>query len=124
MSRIKSRNTSLELYVQKFLYNAGLRYRVNYKITGKPDIVFPAKKIAIFINGCFWHKHNCDNSVTPKTNREFWKKKLSVNVLRDRKVQNILKKEGWDVYRIWECELEKDEKKTLAKLINYIKKKN
>lgn len=121
MSKIKSRNTSLELYVRKFLFNKGLRYRVNYKITGRPDIVFPAKKIAIFINGCFWHKHNCDNSVIPKSNREFWKNKLADNVKRDKDVEKKLKREGWKVYKIWECEIQNPNKKSLDKMIKFIK---
>lgn len=125
MSRIKSADTGPERSVRKFLYKNGFRYRINYHITGKPDIVFPGKRIAVFVNGCFWHRHGCRNSVMPKTNRVFWRKKLSANVSRDKKVEKILKKEGWSVYRIWECELEKKEKnKTFARLNNYLRKKS
>lgn len=123
MSRIKSANTGPERFVRKFLYKNGFRYRINYRITGKPDIVFPKRKIAIFVDGCFWHRHGCKNSVMPRTNKKFWRKKLSANILRDKKVKNILKKEGWSIYRFWECEIERNGKKSLMRLINYIKKK-
>jgi len=122
MSRIKSRNTSLELYVRKFLYKKGFRFRVNYKLEGRPDVIFPRKRIAVFINGCFWHQHGCNNSVIPKSNRKFWKNKLSNNIRRDRKVQKILVKEGWKTYRIWECELEERPSKALQRLEDFIKK--
>jgi DNA mismatch endonuclease, patch repair protein len=121
MSRIKSKNTSSELIVRKFLYKKGFRFRVNYRLEGKPDIIFPGRRIVVFINGCFWHKHGCDNSVMPKTNRKFWKNKLNGNVERDKKVQKILKKEGWTVYRIWECELEEKNSKTLNNLETFLK---
>jgi len=112
----------LELVVRKFLYNKNFRFGVNYKLQGKPDIVFLRKKVAVFINGCFWHQHNCKNSVIPKTNHKFWKDKLNGNVARDKKVEKILKKENWIVYKIWECELEKKTNKTLKKLEIFIKK--
>lgn len=123
MSRIKSKNTSPEIIVRKFLYKKGFRFRVNYKLQGKPDVIFPGRRIAVFVNGCFWHKHGCDNSVIPKTNRKFWKNKLNSNVARDKKVQKLLKKEDWSVYRIWECELEEKPCKTLKKLEIFIKSK-
>jgi len=121
MSRIKSKNTSSELIVRKFLYKKGFRFRVNYRLEGKPDIVFPGRRIVIFINGCFWHKHGCNNSVMPKTNIKFWKNKLDGNIKRDKKVQNILEKECWTVYKIWECELEEKNSKTLNDLETFLK---
>lgn len=122
MSRIKSKNTSPELIVRKLLYSKGFRFRINYKLAGRPDVIFPGRKIAIFVNGCFWHKHGCDNSVMPKTNKKFWKNKLNKNIQRDKKVQKILKKEGWAVCEIWECELEEKTDKTLKKLEIFLKK--
>jgi len=122
MSRIKSKNTSPELIVRKFLFNKGFRYRVHYKLVGKPDIVFGNKKIAIFVNGCFWHMHGCKNSVLPKTGRKFWKNKLEGNVKRDKKIERNLKKDGWSIYKIWECELEKNPEKSLEKIIKFFKK--
>lgn len=123
MSRIKSKNTSSELVVRKFLYSKRFRFGINSKLEGKPDIIFPKRKIAVFINGCFWHRHGCDNSVLPKTNRKFWNNKLAGNVRKDKKVQKMLENEGWSVYKIWECELEQKRKKTLNKFIDYIRNK-
>lgn len=124
MSKIRSKNTGLELVVREFLYNKNFRFRVNYKLQGKPDIVFPRKKIIIFVNGCFWHRHDCKNSVIPETNHEFWRDKLNGNVMRDKKVEKVLKKEGWIVYKIWECELEEKTNKTLKNLETFIRRKS
>ena len=108
MSRIRCRDTRPELKVRKYLHSRGYRYRINYKITGRPDIVFPNRKIAIFVHGCFWHRHGCKNSVIPKTNTAFWKRKLVSNVLRDEQVRERLRTEDWKVLTVWECEVEKD----------------
>lgn|SRR3990167_4125941 len=105
MSRIYSKNTSLEIKLRKLLSAAGVRgYRLHYKITGKPDIVFPKKKMAIFIDGCFWHGCNKDY-IKPKTNKKFWLLKIEKNIKRDRKVNRLLKKQGWKVVRLWEHEI-------------------
>lgn len=81
-------------------------WRRNYKIYGKPDFVFPKKKVAIFVDGCFWHGHNCRNT-SPEDNKEYWLKKINKNVLRDKEVSDRLTTLGWKVLRIWECELKK-----------------
>ena len=120
MSRIKSKNTVPELLVRQFLYENGLRYRVNYHLVGKPDIVFIRKRIAIFVHGCFWHVHGCKNSTTPKSNRQFWYKKLMSNKVRDKKIKSELKNRGWKFYTVWECELESKKDRTLGKLLEYI----
>ena len=107
MSRIQGRNTFPELAVRKVLYSKGLRYRLHYRLAGKPDIVFLGKKIAIFINGCFWHKHKgCKNFVYPRTNADFWKQKIDGNVKRDMINYAKLKEEGWKILIVWECEIE------------------
>ena len=103
--------------LRRILHKSGFRYRVNYPLFGKPDIVFPKKKIAIFVHGCFWHQHGCNNSVIPKTNAVFWKEKLHKNVLRDKKVTKELKRKKWTCKIIWECNIEKKSVKTIAKLI-------
>jgi len=122
MSKIKSKNTGLELRVRKKLFFMGFRYRVNYPITGKPDIVFPRIKTAIFINGCFWHQHNhCKLSYMPKTNTEFWSNKLAGNLKRDSKINDELKKNGWRVMTLWECKIEKDLDKEVRSLVHKIK---
>lgn len=120
MSAIKCKNTKPELLVRKFLYRNGLRYRINYKITGKPDIVFIKNKIAIFIHGCFWHLHNCKYSNFPKSNSEFWRNKLIENKKRDSQVERTLENQGWKVYIIWECNLKEKKDITLNKLLGFI----
>lgn len=121
MSLIKSKNTRPELIVRKYLFGKGLRYRINYNIHGTPDIVFPGKKIAIFVHGCFWHLHGCKYSTIPKTNTAFWENKLSKNKKRDKGTKDKLIAEGWDVYIVWECELKEDRENCLNRLLEYIK---
>ena len=108
MSKISSRDTAIELIVRKYLHKNGFRYRVNNKnIPGNPDIVFSKLRIAIFINGCFFHDHeNCTLVKTPKTNEDFWKNKIKGNVDRDKKNIEILKTKGWIVFSVWECKIE------------------
>lgn len=110
MAQIRSVNTKPEELVRKYLYSKGFRYRKNVSsLPGKPDIVLPKYKTCIFVNGCFWHKHEgCKYFVWPKNNAEFWKKKINGNVERDIKQQNILRQQGWNVIIVWECEIRKD----------------
>lgn len=105
MSRIKGTNTKPEILVRKTLFAHGYRYKLNYKLEGKPDIVFPKDKVAVFVHGCFWHQHGCKDTYRPKTNKKFWNKKLDKNILRDRLVREKLETDGWTVIYIWECEL-------------------
>lgn len=102
MSMIKGRNTKPELIIRELLSLNRIRgYRINYKLVGKPDIVFTKYKLAVFVDGCFWHK--CPQCFRqPDTNKNFWKEKIEGNVKRDRKVNNLLSKEGWKVLRFWE----------------------
>lgn len=120
MSRIRSNNTSIEIAVRKNLYSKGYRYRLNYPLFGKPDLVFPNMKIAVFVNGCFWHSHGCKLSTMPSTNTEFWKKKLGSSKERDAVVERKLIAEGWIVERIWECEIENDLEQAVAPLIDLL----
>ncbi len=108
MSMIKGKNTKPELIIRKLLSSNGIRgYRINYKLPGKPDIVFTKYKLAIFIDGCFWHK--CPKCfIEPDKNKEFWKNKINGNVKRDKKVNRVLKKDGWKVLRFREHLLRKD----------------
>ena len=109
MSHIKGKNTSLELKVRKRLFHDGFRYRINVStLPGKPDIVLPKYSTAIFINGCFWHRHGCKLSTTPKSNQEYWNKKFKKNVENDIKNQNMLRNLGWHVIIIWECEIKEN----------------
>ena len=121
MSRIRSTDTSLELLVRKHLFARGYRYRIHFKLPGKPDIVFPRLKIAIFVNGCFWHFHGCRLSTIPKTRTDFWTEKLKKNKERDNRNIKELEKLGWNVITLWECSLEDDfnlEMKSLEEFIN------
>ena len=110
MSQIKGKNTKPEELVRRYLFSHGFRYRKHVStLPGKPDIVLPKYKTCIFVNGCFWHKHEgCKYFVWPKNNAEFWKKKITGNVDRDLRQQNELRLLGWNVLVIWECELKKD----------------
>jgi len=105
MSRIKSKNTSIELKIRKLLFKSGFRYRVNYAaVTGRPDIYISKFKTAVFINGCFWHRHRgCRYSYMPKSNIEFWSSKFEKNMERDKTVVNELNNKGIKVIVIWEC---------------------
>ena len=108
MSRIRSKNNAPEEKVRKFLFSKGFRYRKNdKKLPGCPDIVLPKYKTVIFVNGCFWHKHNCKRFVWPSSNEEYWKKKILRNVERDELNIKELKELGWKVLVVWECELKK-----------------
>ena len=108
MSRIRSRDTSIELAVRRHLFSRGFRYRLHYPLPGKPDIVFPGRRIAVFVNGCFWHMHGCRLSKMPSTRSDFWKAKLERNRKRDNDVVSILGTLGWITFTVWECEIEKD----------------
>lgn len=109
MSRIKGKNTKPELLVRKWLWSRGYRYRLHRKdLPGKPDIVFPRQRKAVFVHGCFWHKHDCRYFKWPRTNREFWKKKINENVRRDQKNYQDLIADGWNYFIVWECELKED----------------
>jgi len=122
MSMIKGKDTKPEIIVRKFLFNKGYRYRLNYtKLAGKPDIVLPKFKTAIFINGCFWHGHEgCKYFVIPKTRTEWWLKKINKTKERDKKNYKILSTLNWKVIVIWECELKDNAKNRLEKLIREI----
>jgi DNA mismatch endonuclease (patch repair protein) len=107
MASIRSKDTKPELTVRRFLYSNGYRYRLHSKdLPGKPDIVLKKYKAAIFVNGCYWHRHtNCKYCYTPKTNTEFWQEKFSKNVLRDKNNYFKLNELGWKVIIVWECDV-------------------
>lgn len=111
MSHIRGKDTKPEEIVRKYLFSKGYRYRKNdNRYPGKPDIVLPKYHTVIFVHGCFWHRHpGCRYATTPSTNREFWQKKFDQNVARDKKVQEQLQTDGWNVIVVWECELARKE---------------
>lgn len=110
MSHIRSKDTKPEQLVRQALWHKGLRYKLHVKdLPGKPDIVLPKYKTAIFINGCFWHKHDCPRFVWPSSNEDYWVPKILGNVERDQKNHALLIEQGWKVLVIWECQLKKKE---------------
>lgn len=123
MSRIRSKDTTVEVLVRKALYSRGIRYRKNYrKLPGSPDIVVTSKKIAIFINGCFWHGHSgCKYFRIPKSNTEYWTNKINHNINRDQTKITELLHLGWRVIIVWECEVKEDITKVIDRLVLEIK---
>jgi len=118
MRRVGQKNTKPEIAVRKLLHSMGYRFRLHRKdLAGKPDIVLPKHKIAVFVNGCFWHGHDCPRGKRPSTNTEFWNEKLSRNVERDRSNCERLKAEGWGVAIVWECEIKKLREHALFSLL-------
>ncbi len=121
MSRIRAKNTKPELLVRKFLHAQGFRYSLyNKKLPGKPDIVLPKYKTIIFIHGCFWHGHkDCKYFVVPKTRTQWWLKKIAANKANDEKAVKALKKDGWKIITVWECNLKPGKaEKTLQKIFS------
>lgn len=106
MSRVKSKNTTPEMRVRRMAHAMGLRFRLHRKdLPGKPDLVFPKLKLAIFVHGCFWHRHpGCPKASMPKTNPDFWRTKFAANVDRDQRALEGLSSQGWNVKVIWECQ--------------------
>lgn len=123
MSRIKGKDTKIEVEVRKYLFSKGYRFRKNDKrYPGKPDIVLPKYHVAIFVHGCFWHRNEgCKDATTPKTRTEFWLEKFDKNVKNDQIKQEKLRELGWKVIVIWECEIKKDLVKTMEWLEQEIK---
>lgn len=121
MSHIRSTNSKPEETVRKYLFSQGLRYRKNVrKLPGCPDIVLKKYRTVIFVNGCFWHHHDCGRFVWPSTNEEYWHKKIDRNVERDKEDQQALEELGWQVLVIWECQLKR--KNALTNLQNLYEK--
>lgn len=122
MKANKAHNTKPEIRLRQALWAAGIRgYRLNWKkVPGRPDIAFPGKKIAIFVNGCYWHRCPICDLPLPKSNVEFWKNKFTRNVERDRLKTQRLEELGWTVFTIWECQIKKDLDAQVAKLKRFI----
>jgi len=120
MSQIRSGNTKPEMLVRKFLHANGYRYKLHDKtLPGKPDIVFPKYKTIIFVHGCFWHGHaNCKYFKVPQTRTQWWLDKINRNKANDAKAMKALKKEGWKIITVWECQLKPAKvEKTLNTLV-------
>ncbi|MBQ9069524.1 MAG: DNA mismatch endonuclease Vsr [Eggerthellaceae bacterium] len=116
----KGADTKPELLVRQRLREAGLTgYRLHWKVPGRPDVAWPGKKVALFVNGCFWHRHKgCKMASTPKSTREYWTFKFERNVERDKQNMAALRRAGWRIHIIWECQLKKDRiESTFARLL-------
>lgn len=126
MAAIKGKGTKPEMIVRKFLWSRGFRYRVNNaRLPGHPDIVLRKYRTCIFVNGCFWHGHkNCRYYIIPKTNTDFWIRKITRNIERDRQEQLQLARMGWHCITVGECELKKEKRdetlESLAYTLNHI----
>ena len=122
MSHIRSTNTKPEVMIRKYLFSRGFRYRKNVRtLPGRPDIVLPQYRTVIFVNGCFWHMHDCPDFVWPSSNREYWNKKINSNVERDKMNHGLLENLGWRIITVWECQLKKDcFEKTMENVISII----
>ena len=119
MSKIRSKNTKPELFVRKYIFAQGVRYRCNVlDLPGKPDIANKRCRLALDVHGCFWHGHkNCKYFRFPKTNQQFWKQKISKNIIRDEATRNALLELGFNYTVIWECEVKSG---ALSKLDTFI----
>jgi len=105
MGRVGGKNTKPEMIVRRLAHRLGYRFRLHRKgLPGRPDLVFPSLRKAIFVHGCFWHRHDCKKATTPKTNSQFWQEKFRQNVERDRMALADLADEGWDTMVVWGCE--------------------
>jgi DNA mismatch endonuclease (patch repair protein) len=106
MSTIKGKNTAPEIFVRCALHAKGFRYRLGgCNLPGRPDLVFPSRKVVLFVHGCFWHRHYCTYFKWPASNVEFWRSKLTRNAERDERNYRVLEGLGWMVLVIWECEI-------------------
>lgn len=119
MSRIRSQDTKPEMLVRRFLHAHGFRYRLHARdLPGKPDLVLPKYGAVVFVEGCFWHGHSCQKGRVPGTNSAFWRAKVATNQARDKRNQRALRRQGWRVIRVWECQLatKRAKAETLARL--------
>ena len=118
MSRIRGKDTKIEVLVRSWLFAQGFRFIKNDKrFQGHPDVDLPKYRTVIFINGCFWHRHEgCKYATTPKSNTEFWLAKFERNIENDRKHEKELTEMGWNVITVWECEIKDDFEKTMDRV--------
>ncbi|WP_206455449.1 very short patch repair endonuclease [Aurantimonas marina] len=122
MSRVSSKDTAPEIRVRSAAHRRGLRFRIHRRdLPGSPDLVFPKRRLAIFVHGCFWHRHpGCRKASTPKSNIAFWQKKFAQNIERDELSRRKLQSLGWQVLTIWECETKRED--TLYTFLKEIEK--
>lgn len=107
MRRVRGKDTKPEMLLRKALHSAGVRFRLHdRRLPGRPDLVLPGRRLAIFVHGCFWHRHEgCPRTTTPKANNAYWTQKFAENIERDERKTNQLRQAGWNVRIVWECEI-------------------
>ena len=121
MSGIRGKDTKPELLIRSYLHRAGLRFRLHARgMTGSPDVVLPGRGAVVFVHGCFWHRHvGCSKASVPKSNVAFWRAKFAENVRRDRRTTRALRRDGWRVLTVWECQTTE---RRLERLVREIRK--
>lgn len=121
MRRVKDKDTGPEMVVRRLIHSIGYRYRLHRTdLPGKPDLVFSARRKVIFVHGCFWHGHNCKRgSRVPKTNTDYWQKKIARNKERDAENRKSLNAKGWTVLTVWECRI-KEQDLLVRKIVAFL----
>lgn len=120
MQAVKPTDTRPEIAVRRLLFSLGYRYRIHYKkLPGKPDVVFPSRRKAVFVHGCFWHGHNCSKGRAPKSRLEYWLPKLRENAERDRRKIAEIEALGWQVLVVWQCEIA-DGRALAQRLVSFV----
>lgn len=114
MRRVKNKNTNIEILIRRLLFKKGYRFRIKSSLFGKPDIIFPRQKIAVFCDGDFWHGKNYLKD--KRTYKKFWRDKIAINIKRDKQVNRRLKKDGWIVLRFWKSNILKNPDKCVEKI--------
>jgi DNA mismatch endonuclease, patch repair protein len=124
MSRIRGGGTKPELIVRSMLHRAGYRFSLrSARLPGRPDIVMPKFQTVVLVHGCFWHNHRgCSISKVPKSNTEFWQRKLQANMERDRKARSQLRRLGWNIIVVWECQVMRDPGTVLKRIMHHLEK--
>lgn len=120
MRRIRGVDTKPELFVRRALHALGYRFRTHAReLPGCPDLVFPGRRTAVFVHGCFWHRHGCKKTYVPKSRRQFWETKFDGNIARDKRDQELLAMAGWRFIVVWECEVESDDA-VLDRIVEFV----
>ncbi len=124
MAMVRSRDTSPELKIRFMLHRLGYRYRLHGKgLPGTPDLVFPSRKSVIFVDGCFWHGHDCDRGALPSSNKAFWREKIVKNTARDKRAREELLRGGWRIFVVYQCEM-KEEGVLRERLVQFLEAGN
>lgn len=122
MAAVKSKDTAPELAVRRLVHRLGFRYRLHVRaLPGTPDLVFPSRRKIINVSGCFWHMHGCGRCRIPTTRRSYWKAKLMRNKERDRHTRRALRRLGWNLLTVWECEVTESER-LATKIVRFLRK--